>query len=385
MNNLITNLSKEQDQIAIWRQTIHQHPELAFKEGKTAAYVAELLKEWGYEVHTHIGGTGVVASLTVGTGEKIIGLRADMDALPITEENTVAYTSVNSGVMHACGHDGHTAMLLGAAKYLSANKNFNGTVRLIFQPAEETMGGAVAMINDGLLERFPVDAMFGMHNMPFFDEGEMHFKDGPMMAAVDNLEIELTGQGGHGSMPEKTNDVIVAGAALVTALQSIVSRNVAPMQSAVVTIGAFIAGSAGNVIPESAILRLSIRSLTNETRELVLARIKAITIGQAESFSVGYEIRENTPGAVLINDVQQTAFAADVATQLLGTKRVSTNGATYMGSEDFAFFSRLVPSCYCIIGNGHGSMVHTPTYNFNDDILSIGAAYWVGLSEKFLQ
>lgn len=385
MKHLIENVSKDQAKMAMWRQTLHQYPELSSQETKSAHYVAELLEGWGYEVTPQVGGTGVVASLTVGSGDKVIGLRADMDALPIHEENTLAYASVNEGVMHACGHDGHTAMLLGAAKYLAANKKFNGTVRLIFQPAEETMGGAVAMINDGLLDRFPVDAMFAMHNMPFFEAGEMHFKAGPMMAAVDNLEIELRGQGGHGSMPEKTNDVIVAGAALVTALQSIVSRNVAPLQSAVVTVGAFIAGTAGNVIPESAILRLSVRSLTQETRALVLTRIKEITAGHAASFAVEHEIREGQPGAVLVNDDQQTAFAADVATQLLSKARVSTKGATYMGSEDFAFFSNLVPCCYCIIGNGHGPMVHTPTYNFNDEILPIGAAYWVALTNQFLR
>ena len=385
MNSLLSNVSKIQDQMAQWRHQIHQNPEPGFGEVKTAELVASLLKSWGYEVITGIGKTGVVASLKAGKGEKIIGLRADMDALPVTEQVESAYKSSVEGRMHACGHDGHTAMLLGAGKYLSENRNFNGTVRLIFQPAEEIMGGAPAMIQDGILERFPMDAIFGMHNMPTLEQGKLFFRSGPMMAAVDNWEVELTGQGSHGSMPERSIDPIVAGSSLVMALQTVVSRNVAPLQPAVVSVGAFLAGDAGNVIPQKAILRLSIRSMTQATRDLVLGRVRAIIGAQAQTFGVTYELREGTPGAILINDDAQTAFAAQVAKNLLGEEKVSTEGATYMGSEDFAFFTQKKPGTYCMIGNGDTPMVHNPMYAFDDKNLSIGAAYWVALTQAFLK
>ena len=384
-NTLMIDVSKIQNQMAAWRHQIHKNPETAFGEIQTAELVAGLLKSWGYEVFTGVGKTGVVASLKVGESSKTIGLRADMDALPITEQVESEYKSCIDGKMHACGHDGHTAMLLGAAKYLSEKKNFNGTLRLIFQPAEETVSGAPAMIQDGLFDRFPVDTVFGMHNMPGLEQGRLYFRAGPMMAAVDNWEVVLTGRGSHGSMPEKSIDPIVAGSSLVMALQTIVSRNVAPMQSAVVSVGAFLSGDASNVIPQNAVLRLSIRSLTQTTRDLVLARVKAVIAAQAQSFGVDYELREGTPGAILINDDVQTAFAARVASELLGTDRVSMEGELYMGSEDFAFFTQQKPGTYCIIGNGDTSMVHTPTYEFNDRNLSIGCAYWIALSQAFLK
>ena len=384
MNALLSDISKNQDQMAEWRHQIHKFPETAFEEVKTSAYVASLLESLGYEVVTGIGKTGIVASLKAGQGEKIIGLRADMDALPVSEDVESEYKSRNAGKMHACGHDGHTAMLLGAAKYLAEKKNFSGTVRLIFQPAEETMGGAPAMIADGLLERFPMDAIFGMHNMPALEQGKFYFRSGPMMAAVDNWEIKLTGKGSHGSMPEKSIDPIVAGASLVMALQTIVSRNVAAMQSAVVTVGAFIAGDAGNVIPQSAILRLSIRSTDDEIRRLVLNRIREITAAQAQAYGVSHELREGQPGAVLVNDEAQTEFSAQVAQDVFGVDNVSMEAPKLMGSEDFAFFLQEKPGSYCFIGNGDTPMVHNPDYQFDDRNLAIGAAYWVALAEAFL-
>src|SRR5690606_33932622 len=244
-----------------------------------------------------IGQRGIVASIKNGDSTKSIGLRADFDALPIQEDNNLPYKSQVAGKAHLCGHDGHTTMLLAAGKYLAETKNFNGTVRLIFQPAEETMQGAPAMIEDGVFEKFPVDAVYGLHNMPGLDLGKIYFRDGEFMAAVDNWEIELTGKGSHGSMPETSIDPIVAGSSLVMALQTIVSRNVSPWDNCVVSVGAFISGSAGNVIPQSAVLRLSIRNTTPENRKMVLNKVKSITKAQAEAFSVRYEIREGVPGA----------------------------------------------------------------------------------------
>ena len=300
--NTLFDVSKGQNQMKEWRRHIHQHPETAFEEVKTAEYVASLLTSWGYEVITGIGKTGVVASLTHGSGESVIGLRADMDALPIEETADIDYKSQNPGKMHACGHDGHTAMLLGAGRFLSQTKRFNGTVRLIFQPAEEAISGAPAMIGDGLLEKFPMDAVFGLHNMPGLPHGTFHFREGPMMAAVDNWEVKLTGKGSHGSMPEKSIDPVVAGASIVMALQTVVARNVPPLESAVVTVGAFRTGDAGNVIPQTAVLRLSIRSLTKDTRELVLKRVRTIIQNQAAGFDVSCEINQGSPGEVLEND-----------------------------------------------------------------------------------
>jgi hippurate hydrolase len=385
MNALLTDVSKEQAHMEQWRHQIHKYPETAFEEVSTAKYVASLLESWGYEVTTGIGKTGIVASMRVGTSQKIIGLRADMDALPVTEEAQSEYQSLNTGKMHACGHDGHTAMLLGAAKFLSETKNFNGTLRLIFQPAEETISGAPAMMKDRLFERFPMDAIFGMHNMPALELGKLYFRAGPMMAAVDNWEIELIGKGSHGSMPEKSIDPIVAGASLVMALQTIISRNVAPMKSAVVTVGAFISGGAGNVIPQNAVLRLSIRSTEDEIRTLVLNRIREITAAQAQSYGVTFKISEGTPGAVLVNDEAQTEFSANVARDLFGEENVSMEAPKLMGSEDFAFFIQEKPGAYCFIGNGDTPMVHSPSYRFDDRNLSIGAAYWVALAQAFLK
>lgn len=385
MNTLLQELANDEKQITGWRHHMHRHPELAFEERHTAEYITGLLRSWGYEVATGIGKTGIVASLSAGTGTKAIGLRADIDALPVTEQAAGEHRSTVAGRSHTCGHDGHSAMLLGAAQHLARTRNFNGTVRLIFQPAEEVMGGALAMIDDGLFERFPMDAVFGMHNMPGLELGKIHFTTGPVMAAVDNWEIELGGKGSHGSMPERSIDPVVAGASLVMALQTITSRNVAPLDSAVVSVGAFLAGDAGNVIPQSALLRLSIRTSRPETRELVLGKVRSITAAQADCYGVTWEIREGTPGAVLVNDAEQTAFAATVAKELLGADKVVTDGPRFMGSEDFAFFAQHRPGTYCFIGNGDTPMVHHPQYDFDDRNLPVGAAYWAALAESFLR
>lgn len=364
---------------------LHQRPGLAFEENQAASYIAGLLREWGYEVTEGIGKTGVVGRLKVGDGKTSIGLRADTDALPVPEAVDLPYKSQIEGKSHTCGHDAHTSMLLGAAEYLARTRNFNGTLNVIFQPAEETMAGAPAMIADGLFERFPVDVMFGMHNMPGLPVGKLHFTGGPIMAAVDNWEIVLAGVGSHGSMPEKSIDPLVAGAALVMSLQTIVSRNVAPMDAAVVSVGAFLAGDAGNVIPQSATLRLSTRTRKPETREMVLGKIKAITKATAEAYNVSYEIKEGQPGAILINDEAHTQTCIEIARQRFGAEQVVTPGPTFMGSEDFAFYAQQVPAVYCFIGNGNTPMVHHPMYRFDPSNLPVGAAYWVAVAQSYLK
>lgn len=385
MNALIEALNATQGEMQAWRHHLHRHPELAFDEHETARYIAELLRGWGYEVTEGIGKTGVVASLRVGDGDKAIGLRADTDALAVQEMVDSDHKSTVPGKSHTCGHDGHSAMLLGAAEYLARTRNFNGTVHLIFQPAEEVMGGAPAMIADGLFERFPMERVFGMHNMPSLERGKLYFTAGPVMAAVDNWEIELGGKGSHGSMPEKSIDPVVAGASLVMALQTIVSRNVAAKDAAVVSVGAFLAGDAGNVIPQTAILRLSIRTSSPETRKLVLGKVRSITAAQAASFAVSHEIREGAPGAVLVNDPAQTAECAQLAGALVGEDQVVMPGPTFMGSEDFAYYAQHKPGTYCFIGNGDTPMVHHPMYDFDDRNLPIGAAYWVAVTEHYLK
>ena len=384
MNSLLNALNADQEQMQAWRHHLHRHPEVAFDEHNTARYIAELLRGWGYRVTEGVGKTGVVASLTVGDSPKAIGLRADTDALAVQEMSDSDHKSSIPGKSHTCGHDGHSAMLLGAARYLAEKKSFNGTVHLIFQPAEEIMGGAPAMIADGLFERFPMEAVFGMHNMPTLERGKLYFTTGPIMAAVDNWEIVLTGVGSHGSMPERSVDPVVAGASLVMALQTIVSRNVAPLDSAVVSVGAFLAGDAGNVIPQTATLRLSIRSSKPETRKLVLDKVRAITAAQAASFGVSFEIREGAPGAVLVNNPEQTEVCAAIARTVLGEEQVVMPGPTFMGSEDFAYYAQHKPGTYCFIGNGNTPMVHHPMYDFDDCNLPVGAAYWVAVAEHFL-
>ncbi|MDO5665504.1 MAG: M20 aminoacylase family protein [Bacteroidia bacterium] len=382
---LISEVSKLHDEMKQWMGVMHQNPELAMVETETAKFIADKLKSWGYDVAEGVGGTGIVASMTVGGGKKSIGLRADFDALPITEDNDLPYKSKNEGKSHLCGHDAHTTMLMGAAKYLAETKNFNGTIRLIFQPGEETMEGAPAMVADGLFERFPVDAVYGMHNMPGLPLGKFHFREGETMAAVDNWEIELTGKGSHGSMPELSIDPLVCGASLVMALQTIVSRNVSPWKNSVVNVGAFQSGIAGNAVPQKAILRLSIRNMEPDLRTMVLDKVRSITKAQAEAFNCGYEIREGVAGAVLVNTPENTQWAADVTRKTFGDDNVVYGMHPYMGSEDFAFMLQKKVGTYCMIGNGDTFMVHHPKYVFNQDMLPRGATYWVALTEAYLK
>ena len=371
------------------RRDIHRHPELAFDEHRTSALVAQKLQAWGYAVTTGLGGTGVVGQLRRGNTPRTIGLRADMDALPIVEDSGADWTSCHHGVMHACGHDGHTAMLLAAAQHLATQGRFDGTLNLIFQPAEEGGGGALKMMEDGLFERFPCDAIFAMHNMPGFEQGQLVFRSGATMASSDYATVTLHGVGGHGAMPHKATDVVVAAASIVMALQTVVSRHVDPMQPAVVTVGAVHAGQANNVIPASARLELSVRALDPQVRRSVEQRIRDLVRLQAESFGVRAELDWRPGYAVLVNDARQTERAIAVAQAHFPAAQVVAQGPMLTGSEDFAFMLERVPGSYLFIGNGVGQepgacMVHNPAYDFNDHNIATGSAYWIALVNELL-
>lgn len=391
MTYLLQALQARAGEFISLRRDIHRHPELAFKEHRTAGLVADKLEAWGYAIQRGIGGTGVVGTLVRGSGSRCLGIRADMDALPISEASGADWSSVHAGVMHACGHDGHTAMLLAAARHLAEQGSFNGTLHLIFQPAEEGGGGALRMMDDGLFERFPCDAVFAMHNMPGIAQGHFVLREGAAMASSDYATVTLTGTGGHGAMPHRAADPIVAAASIVMALQTIVSRNIDPLQAAVVTVGALHSGSANNVIPAQATLEISVRALDREVRSTIERRIQALVAAQAESLGVQAQIDWRPGYAVLVNTPAETAFARDVATELVGAKRVTLQGPPLTGSEDFAFMLERVPGSYVLIGNGTdgspgagGCMVHNPGYDFNDDNVATGSAYWVLLAERFL-
>lgn len=387
MTYLLDALQARVGEFVSLRRDIHRHPELAFEEHRTSALVADKLEGWGYAVHRGLGGTGVVGTLKRGHGTRRLGLRADMDALPIAEASGAEWSSQRPGLMHACGHDGHTAMLLAAARHLAEAGRFDGTLNLIFQPAEEGGGGALRMMADGLFDAHPCDAIFAMHNMPGIPQGALVLREGAAMASSDYATITLTGIGGHGALPQHTADPVVAAASLVMALQTVVSRNVDPLQAAVVTVGALNAGRANNVIPATATLELSVRALDREVRALLERRIKALVQAQAESFGVKATIDWRAGYAVLVNTPAETAFAREVALELLGPDRVTLQGPPLTGSEDFAFMLERVPGSYLFIGNGDAPgtcMVHHPGYDFNDDNIAIGSAFWVKLAERFL-
>lgn len=377
------------DEFIALRRDIHQHPEMAFDEHRTSRLVAERLQAWGYEVTYGLGGTGVVGRLVRGHGTRRIGLRADMDALPIVENSGKPWCSQHHGVMHACGHDGHTAMLLAAAKHLALHGQFDGTLHLIFQPAEEGAGGALKMMEDGLFERFPCDAIFAMHNMPGHPQGQLVFRSGPTMASSDYVTVTVHGRGGHGGMPHRADDPLVAAASIVMALQTIVSRNTDPLQPVVITVGALNAGHANNVIPDTATLEIGVRALDPKVRQETERRIKALIRAQAESFNVRAEIDWRPGYAVLVNSPRETDWAIDVARRHFGDDQVNPNGPMLTGSEDFAFMLERVPGCYLFIGNGAegepgACMVHNPAYDFNDANIATGAAYWVALVQDLL-
>ncbi|WP_202049782.1 M20 aminoacylase family protein [Microvirga mediterraneensis] len=368
------------------RHHLHAHPELSFEEAETARFVADKLEAWGYEVTRNVGGHGVVARLSAGDGRKGIAIRADMDALPIVEESGLAYASQSLGKMHACGHDGHTTVLLGAAEYLARTRRFNGTVTLIFQPAEEAgkFSGAQAMIADGLFERFPFDAIFGLHNHPGAPEGDILLRSGPMMASSDTVNITIKGLGGHASRPHLTVDPVVIACNLVVSLQTIVSRNVDPTQTAVVTVGTIHAGSAVNVIPEYAKLALSVRSFDPKIRNLLQERIVKLTQSVVDGYGATVEIEYERGYPVVVNSEAETAFARTVAEELIGADRVSTCHLI-PGSEDFAYFLEHKPGSFLRLGNGTNSAIlHSSKYDFADGSLITGAALWARLVERYL-
>ncbi|MBI2719834.1 MAG: amidohydrolase [Rhizobiales bacterium] len=374
------------DLVAI-RHDLHMHPELLFEEHRTSAIVAKELARLGYQVTTGIAGTGVVGTMRNGTGRRSLGIRADMDALPIHETTNLPYASRTPGKMHACGHDGHTTMLLGAARYLAETRNFDGTVHLIFQPAEEDVSGAKRMIEEGLFQRFPCDAVFALHNLPGEAAGQVVVRPGAITAAVDIVNVIVRGVGGHGAIPHKAVDPIVAASGIVLALQSIVARNVDPHDPAVITVGAFNAGSMATVIPGEAQLQIGVRSCTAEVRELLRKRIPEVIAGQAKSFGCEAEIAYGhgysyPPG---FNSAAEAALVREVAIDLgQEPARIDMRGP-FMFSEDFAYMQEVVPSCYFGLGNGASRMLHDAGYDFNDELLVHGPSFWASLVEKFLR
>ncbi|QND45554.1 amidohydrolase (plasmid) [Rhizobium lusitanum] len=372
------------DEIIELRHDLHRYPELAFQELRTSKIVASLLSSWGYEVTTGVGGTGVVATLRGGDGEKRIGIRADMDALPIEEATDLPYASDNPGVMHACGHDGHTSILLAAARYLAETRRFSGVLTLIFQPAEEIGAGARKMIADGLFERFPVDAVFGLHNWPGVPTGQFGFVAGAAMASVDQAVIRIVGKGGHGAEPHKSVDPILASASFITALQSVVSRNVDPQDMAVATVGSIHAGSASNVIPESVELKLTMRAFSEAVRQQLQERIPALARAQAESFGAQADVNYRLGFPALINHREETDFGRSVALETFGEAQVAKDFRPRTASEDFAFMLLEQPGSYLFVGNGDSAPLHSAHYNFDDTIIAPAARYWVRLVETFL-
>ncbi len=381
--NRVADLHAE---ITEWRRDLHAHPELNYDVHRTAGFVAERLRAFGCdEVVEGIGRTGVVGVIRgqKGTG-KGIGLRADMDALPITEANEVPYKSTVPGKMHACGHDGHTAMLLGAAKHLAETRNFAGTAVMIFQPAEEGGAGAKAMIRDGLMERFPIDEVFGMHNFPGLPVGAFALRSGPIMASADTLDIEIEGVGGHAARPHLAVDTILVGAQIINAVQSVVSRNVDPLKSAVVSICMFQAGNTDNVIPQTAQLRGTARALAPDVRDLLEERLRKLVEGTAALHGATARLRYRRGYPVLVNHDAQAAFAAAVAADIAGSPHVETQMAPVMGAEDFAYMLEARPGAFIFVGNGDSAGLHHPAYDFNDDLIPVGTSYWVRLVETAL-
>ena len=375
-------------EMTAWRQDIHAHPDLGFQEHRTADLVAAKLEAFGFdEVHRGVGRTGVVGVLRAGRSQRAIGLRADMDALPILEVNRFGHCSVNKGVMHACGHDGHTAMLLGAARYLAGTRRFDGVVNFIFQPAEEGLGGAMAMIEDGLFERFPCEAVFGMHNRPSLEIGRFAVRAGPMMAGGAFFDIRVTGKGAHGARPETGVDAALVAAQIAVTLQSIVSRTVAPVDTAVLSVTRIHAGDAYNVIPQTAELGGTVRAFSRDVMQLVEANMRRVVENTAAAFGASAELDFRVLFAPTVNDPAQAEFAARICAELVGEDRVQRNPPLVMASEDFSFMLEKVPGCYLNIGNGAGEgacEVHNPAYDFNDRALPLGAAFFARAVETRL-
>jgi amidohydrolase len=385
-----SDIQQLHDDMRQWRRHLHQFPETAFEETATAEFIADKLSGFGLDVHQGLGRTGVVATLSAGDSDKKIALRADMDALFIQEQNTFEHKSRHEGKMHACGHDGHCAMLLGAASYLARNRNFNGTVYFIFQPAEEGRAGAKQMIQDGLFEKFPADRVFGLHNFPDVPLGHFAVKQGPMMASFDCFEIVLTGQATHAAMPHLGSDAIVAAAQLITVLQTIISRTVDPAEQAVVSITQIHAGQTWNALPESVVLRGTFRCFSDSAQKTIADKIRQLTHALCQGFNVTAEIKFNpeNPGyPITFNTEEETQMALNAAIAVVGEDGIDRQPTPSMGSEDFAFMLQEKPGCYLWLGNGpaeNGCLLHNPHYDFKDEILPIGTAYWVKLVETVL-
>lgn len=381
---VINRIADFHDEITGWRRDFHANPELLYDVHRTAGKVEEMLKSFGVdEIVTGLGRTGVVGVINgkTNTSGKVIGLRADMDALPITERSGKDYASKTPGKMHACGHDGHTAMLLGAAKYLAETRNFDGQVVVIFQPAEEGGAGADAMVKDGLMERFNIGEVYGMHNWPGIPVGEFGIRSGGVMAATDEFKIEIEGAGGHAALPHKTIDPIVVGAHMITGLQTLVSRNVDPVKSAVLSVTIMKAGEAHNVIPRTAHLAGTVRTLDEDVRNLMEKRLNEFVPQLAKAYGADAKVTYRRGYPVTVNAEDQTRFAGDVATLVSGAERVNRNFNPSMGGEDFSYMLRARPGAYIMVGQGDTPGLHDDAYDFNDEIIPIGVSYWVKLAE----
>ena len=392
--NIIDSIVGTAAEIQAVRRDIHAHPELCFEEKRTADVIADKLTQWGIPVHRGLGGTGVVGIVKHGSSARALGLRADIDALPMTEHNTFEHASKHAGRMHACGHDGHISMLLAAARHFSKVRSFDGTVYLIFQPAEEGGGGAREMIKDGLFEQFPMEAVFGMHNWPGMEVGKFAVSSGPVMASSNEFRITIHGKGSHAALPHNGIDPVPVAAQMVQAFQTIISRNKKPVEAGVISVTMIHAGEATNVVPDSAELRGTVRTFTLETLDLIERRMREIAEHTAAAFGATceFEFRRNYPPTV--NHAAETAFAQGVMASVVGAENVLAQEPT-MGAEDFAYMLQAMPGCYCFIGNGDGAhraaghglgpcMLHNPNYDFNDELIPLGATYWVRLAEAWL-
>jgi amidohydrolase len=384
---IVNRIAALSDEMTRWRRDIHAHPELGFEELRTSDLVAKKLAEFGVEVHRGIGKTGVVGVLRSGSSKRSVGLRADMDCLPIQEANTFAHRSTSPGKMHACGHDGHTTMLLGAARYLAETKNFNGTVNFIFQPAEEGIGGAKAMVDDGLFKRFPCEAIFGMHNRPGMPLGKFAVRAGAMMAGGAFFDIDIEGRGSHGARPEAGVDSILVASHITAALQSIVARNVRPVDTAVLSVTQIHGGNAYNVIPQTVRLSGTVRAFSNEVMQLIGRNIARVAEGVAAGFGAKAKTDFRAIFPPTVNNAEEADYAASICADIVGAESVKRDPALIMASEDFSFMLNEVRGCYINIGNGDGEgacEVHNPGYDFNDSALPYGASFFARLVEKRL-
>lgn len=385
---IIKELEDLQGEMQEWRRDIHAHPEIAFEEHRTAQIVADKLESFGIEVETGIAGTGVVGTLRKGMGNRSIGLRADLDALLINETNDFEYKSKNPGQMHACGHDGHTTMLLGAAKYLSEKGNFDGTVNFIFQPAEENEGGGRVMIEDGLFDKYPVESVYGMHNIPGMPVGSFAIKPGPIMAAFDIFNLKVIGRGGHAAMPQTTVDPIIVGTKIIDAFQAIISRSIDPQEPSVLSVTQFHGGDAYNVIPNQVEIKGCTRCFSPNVQKKLEDEMRQISESICKAYGADCEFHYEHRYPATINSEEEANLAGQVAQGIVGEERVNLSPKPGMGSEDFAYMLQEKPGSYIWIGNGDGEgscMIHNPGYDFNDQILPIGATYWVKMAEEILK